>query len=144
MPAGIIAPPTAHKIGRAAWRGVAKAPPTTSRLISKPTSRKKIAIRPSLIHKASGYKRWIESVSNPKGRLSKASKDGPQGELAMTNEITTKKKRTIPPKEGDPSNFLSKTFMSALNILVWSKDIPGWNVLKVKIGQYTILEGLPL
>src|SRR5690554_3414706 len=136
MPAGMTAPPIAHNIGRAACRGVANAPPTTSRLISKPTSRKKMAIRPSLIHRARGYKRWIDSVSNPRGRLSNASKDGPKGELAMTNEITTKKKRTIPPKEGEPSNFWSKTFMSALNILVWLKDIRGVNILKVKIGQY--------
>ena len=48
--AGTIIPPIAAAIGRAAWRGEASSPTRASRFTSRPTSRKKTAIRPSLIH----------------------------------------------------------------------------------------------
>ena len=48
--AGTIMPPMAAAMGMAAWRVDANSPASTSRLISSPTRRKKMAIRPSLIH----------------------------------------------------------------------------------------------
>ncbi len=53
--AGRTAPPTAAVIGRAARRTDASSPTRTSRLISRPTTRKKIAISPSLIHTSSDF-----------------------------------------------------------------------------------------
>ncbi len=50
MSAGTTMPPIAPAIGSAAWRGDDSSPASPSRLISSPTSRKKIAISPSLIH----------------------------------------------------------------------------------------------
>ena len=49
MTAGTIAPPTAATIGSVARRTEASSPTSTSRLISRPTTRKKMAMRPSLI-----------------------------------------------------------------------------------------------
>ena len=50
MEAGTIMPPIAPAMGSAAWRGDASSPASASRLISRPTRRKKTAIKPSLIH----------------------------------------------------------------------------------------------
>ena len=46
--AGPTIPPSAAAIGSAAWRGVASSPTRISRFISSPTTKKKIAIKPSL------------------------------------------------------------------------------------------------
>ena len=48
-------PPRAAAIARAALRGSASSPVSTSRLISSPTTKKKIAISPSLTHSSSGF-----------------------------------------------------------------------------------------
>jgi hypothetical protein len=48
MAAGTTMPPTAATIGSAAVRGSRSSPDTSSYLISRPTTKKKIAIRPSL------------------------------------------------------------------------------------------------
>src|SRR6476659_1224607 len=50
-------PPIAAAIGTIAARGSRRSPSTISRLISRPTTKKKIAIRPSLIH-ASSVSAW--------------------------------------------------------------------------------------
>ena len=49
MADGTSMPPTAAIAGRMARRNVRSSPATSSRLISIPTSRKKIAISPSLM-----------------------------------------------------------------------------------------------
>ena len=54
IPAGTIIPPKAANMGMAAFFGEESSPSTISRLISKPTNRKKIAINPSLIHNETG------------------------------------------------------------------------------------------
>ena len=43
-------PPTAAMAGMAARRGSRSSPSTSSRLISRPTTKKKMAISPSLTH----------------------------------------------------------------------------------------------
>jgi hypothetical protein len=62
MAAGTRKPPIAAITGRAALRGLASAPSQASRLISSPTSRKKIAINPSLIQCSSGLARPIDPI----------------------------------------------------------------------------------
>ena len=57
MRAGNNMPPIAAKIGSVACLREDNSPTRTSRLISKPTTKKKIAIRPSLIQ-------CIRSISN--------------------------------------------------------------------------------
>ena len=47
MSAGTMAPPTAATMGSSAFRGSRSSPMRSSRLISRPTTRKKMAIRPS-------------------------------------------------------------------------------------------------
>ncbi len=49
MPAGTIMPPRAAAIGSAARRKSRSSPTTISRFTSRPTTKKKIAISPSLI-----------------------------------------------------------------------------------------------
>jgi len=48
-------PPTAAKTGRALWFHVESRPSRISRLISRPTKKKKTAISPSLIHSSKGF-----------------------------------------------------------------------------------------
>ena len=48
--AGNSIPPTAAKTGMAAFLNVDSSPSISSRLISKPTNKKKMVINPSLIH----------------------------------------------------------------------------------------------
>ena len=54
MTAGNTAPPSAAAMGNVARRTLSSSPTSSSRLISTPTTRKKMAIRPSLIHSSSG------------------------------------------------------------------------------------------
>ena len=53
--AGIAMPPTAAKPGKTTSAGFFSFPSNTSRFNSSPTRKKKIAIRPSLIHKIIGF-----------------------------------------------------------------------------------------
>ncbi len=48
-------PPSAAATARAAFRGCASSPASTSRLISRPTTKKKMAMSPSFTHKISGF-----------------------------------------------------------------------------------------
>ena len=52
--AGTTMPPMAAIIGRLALRMLESLPARISRLISRPTTKKKIAINPSLIHRIRG------------------------------------------------------------------------------------------
>jgi hypothetical protein len=49
-------PPSAAASGKAALRGEESSPTNTSRLISKPTTKKNSAIKPSLIHREAVWK----------------------------------------------------------------------------------------
>ena len=62
MIAGTAMPPIAAAIGMAALRGEASSPTSSSRLISSPTTKKKITIRPSLTQCASEWLSWNVSV----------------------------------------------------------------------------------
>jgi len=63
-------PPTAAMPGRAALSMLDSSPSRTSRFTSSPTRRKKIAIRPSLIHSSSGL--W--SFSSPTATVTGVSR----------------------------------------------------------------------
>ena len=58
MMTGTIIPPAAAAIGAQTLRPPDSSPTTTSRLISIPTTKKKITIRPSLTHSFSPASRW--------------------------------------------------------------------------------------
>src|SRR5690606_7097566 len=96
----------AQNIGRRACRRVDNSPLTSSRFISNPTKRKKIAIRPSFIQSAVVYRKCIEAVSNPSGVFSIFSNAPPSGELEIVKEISTHTNRIIPPLVGESVNFL--------------------------------------
>src|SRR5471032_2119405 len=91
-------PPIAPAIGRATWAGRDSSPSITSRLISKPTSRKNTAISPSLIHSSRGLlrpavpKAMVRSVSS-----SRCGADS-QGELAnrSANRVAASIGSTLP------------------------------------------------
>jgi len=55
--AGAAIPPTAATMGKRALRNEFSSPTSTSRLISRPTRRKKIAIRKSFTQRMSGFVR---------------------------------------------------------------------------------------
>ena len=77
-------PPTAPTTGRAICEGCDSAPSTISRLISSPTSRKKSAISPSLIHSRTDLSRTIGPSEKPKRIRSRLSTASANGELAST------------------------------------------------------------
>jgi len=52
---GTAMPPMAAMIGKIALSKLDNSPAKTSRFISRPTRKKKIAIKPSLIHKIAGF-----------------------------------------------------------------------------------------
>src|SRR5215475_6686005 len=81
-------PPSAPAIGSATWEGCESSPSTTSRLISSPTSRKKIAIRPSLIHSTSGLLRPNAPNATVSLVPSKRSATQANGELASSRAST--------------------------------------------------------
>ena len=73
MRAGTITPPMAATAGRAAARGSRSSPVTSSRLISRPMTKKKMAIRASLIQASIGSSKtcrpprfmtmWVSRIS---------------------------------------------------------------------------------
>src|SRR5690606_35767831 len=93
-------------MGREACLIEDSSPSTSSRFISKPTSRKKTAIKPSLIQDAILYSKSTLSVLKPITLSSKAAKAGPRGELAIIKETTTQMIKIIPPEVSDFRKFL--------------------------------------
>ncbi len=67
MSAGTTMPPMAAMAGSAAWPKVDSSPRSSSRLISRPTRKKKIAISPSLIHSSSGLSIASAPTRTPTG-----------------------------------------------------------------------------
>jgi hypothetical protein len=78
-------PPMAAAIGSIAFRGSASSPTSSSRLISRPTAKKKIAMRPSLIQwrKSSCTNRSPNEMRN--GTCNICSYPIAHGELAQTS-----------------------------------------------------------
>src|SRR5690606_19731370 len=105
-------------MGRAAFLGEANSPSTSSLLISKPTNRKKITIRPSSIHCLIEYLRWIDSFSKPTCVESKVSKLSPRGELATIKAKTTQTINNIPPPVLDSKNSLKERRLISFDIVV--------------------------
>ena len=92
--AGINIPPIAAIIGNDALLKLESSPSKSSRLISKPTKRKKIAINPSLIQTEIGYCkcRFSEPILVSKIFWNEI----PKGEFAMKSERITQKIKRIP------------------------------------------------
>ena len=86
-------PPIAAKIGSAAFFGFRSSPWRISFRISRPTIKKKIAIKPSLI------KPWKGSTASLKSE--------PTGVLAIINAITEAKTRKMPPELSRAKNLRS-------------------------------------
>ena len=110
-------PPSAPAIGSATCEGRDSSPSTTSRLISSPTSRKKNAISPSLIHSSSGLlspmsRYWMVNLS-----ANAACTASRSGELASTSA------RTAAPSRGKAD--AASLSMKALNRLTRVTVTPG-------------------
>ncbi|MNE93392.1 hypothetical protein D3C80_1912400 [compost metagenome] len=84
-------PPRAAKPGRARWLQVDNWPASISRLISRPTSMKKIAIRPSLIQCS------IDSPASLTCRVAKYT--SAHGELATISAASAAAMRITPPAD---------------------------------------------
>lgn len=94
--AGTSMPPIAPAIANPALRGEDSSPTSSSRLISRPTSRKNSTINPSLIQWSSD----LESAA-PSGPMvhfvsQSARYVSPQGELAQTSAITALSSSRVP------------------------------------------------
>ena len=73
MRAGATRPPSAAATGRSALRKVESCPTESSRLISSPTTKKKIAIKPSLTQWAADIAKLHVPSVNPRGAWSMCS-----------------------------------------------------------------------
>ena len=107
MSAGTMAPPIAQRIGRDACLGEESSPSTISRLISSPTSRKKIAINPSLIQSSVLYFKCTVSESKPKGVSKNDCSPGPAAVLATMRDKMTQINNKMPPALLDLKKFLN-------------------------------------
>ena len=100
--AGKITPPAAANTGNAAFLAEESAPLDTSRLISRPTSRKKIAIRPSLIQRISA----LESAQSPtpivNGVDHNAAYESPAEEFAQIIAVIEASSSKMPPTAPAP------------------------------------------
>ena len=97
-PAGTIIPPRAAIAGIAARLGSASSPSTNSRLISSPTTKKKIAIRPSFTQCSNDSSRWKSPNSiSSRSRCQKSAMSFPQPVLASTSALIVAISSTTPP-----------------------------------------------
>ena len=78
-------PPMAANAGNAIFCGLFKSPTTTSRFNSKPTNKKKMAIKPSFIHNSSGLFISNLSIATVKFSVKSCSYSQLNGELATIN-----------------------------------------------------------
>ena len=101
-------PPIAANTGRAACFGDESSPSTNSLLISKPTSRKKIAIRPSFIHKRRGYLKFTLPKLHPNSVSSKSENKLLAPELAIIKLITTHTRSIAPPADLEVKKSLNE------------------------------------
>ena len=97
MPAGTTIPPTAATIGRAAVRGSRRSPLTSSYLISRPTTKKKITIRASLTQCWSDSSRCSGPTSSVRWVCQSASYDDAHGLLAQSRAAAAASSRRIEP-----------------------------------------------
>lgn len=90
--AGNITPPAAENTGSSAFLTSESSPFKISLFISRPTRRKKTAIRPSLTQCSS----VLEKKSMPAFFCQNAMYDSPMKTLVISREITVNNKRSIP------------------------------------------------
>ena len=107
MTAGTIIPPSAAMPGRTAADFSRSSPATSSRLISRPTTKKKMAIRPS-------FTQWVRSSRTEKLPMvtaisvcQKSTYDWSHGELAHTRAMTVAARRKTPPAASTSRNDAS-------------------------------------
>src|ERR671919_160119 len=97
MSAGATIPPRAAHAGSAAFRGSRSSPSTSSRLISRPTTKKKIAISPSLIQ----WRRSRSSRRSPSATVrsvvQRSRYEASQGELAHASATIAAITSATPP-----------------------------------------------
>ena len=89
-------PPSAAAIGSAARRSSRSSPTTISRLTSSPTTKKKIAIRPSLTQWRSECTKSTGPNRRPTGVFQKARNGSAAGELARARAAAVTASSAIP------------------------------------------------
>ena len=90
--AGTMTPPTAAAIASAACRGTRISPTSTSRLISRPTTKKKSAIRPS-------FTQWRSDAVTPNASLPTVSVGVPERLVGVGNRSVGQQQRGRRAKE---------------------------------------------
>ena len=119
MAAGTIMPPSAAMAGKATLLASESSPITASRLISRPTSRKKIAISRSLTQTPSG----LSSANSPSWILkcvcSSASYPSASGEFAAIIASTPATTSRMPLADSSLRNSRIATREPALLTSVW-------------------------
>jgi len=100
-------PPRAPAAGSASVGRLDSWPSATSRLISRPTSRKNTAIRPSLIQSSSGLASASAPIRTSTGVSHRAPYQARNGELASSIASTPAPTRTIPPAASSARNSRS-------------------------------------
>jgi len=94
--AGTIIPPRAAATGRMARLTEESSPARSSRFISRPTTKKKIAIRPSLIQRSSGLVSAASPMPMVKGICQVAVYASLNGEFANTKAVMVARIRSTP------------------------------------------------
>ena len=94
--AGTTMPPSAAMAGRAALRGSLRSPTTSSRLISKPATKKKMVISPSLTQWTSDSSRWTGPTVTSTWWCQKWSTASAAPVLASTRAVTAPTMRAMP------------------------------------------------
>lgn len=94
-------PPKAAVIGRRAFLSEERRPINSSRLISSPTTKKKITIRPSLIQWWTDNAYVASPHETPIFVCRSSVYDSAQGELAQTRASRVQAKRTMLPETSE-------------------------------------------
>jgi hypothetical protein len=97
--AGTAMPPNAATIATAARRGSRNSPPTISYLISRPTTKKKTAMRASLTQCRRSSARTNRPTSMVTSVVQNCSYASDHGEFASTSATSAATSRTIPPAD---------------------------------------------
>ena len=95
--AGTSAPPNAATTGRVARRTESSSPTSTSRLISRPMTRKNTAIRASLIHHCRSRLRSNPATRNSSSVCHRSSYEAAHGEFTQTSATTVARISSTPP-----------------------------------------------
>mmetsp|Transcript_9462 Transcript_9462/g.34428 ORF Transcript_9462/g.34428 Transcript_9462/m.34428 type:complete len:212 (+) Transcript_9462:1240-1875(+) len=106
MPMGATMPPSAPKHGRSAALTLEREPKTNSRLISRPTMKKKMAMRPSLTHSCA--LRWRPSEAGPMWKCSQNPMKPPLiAEFARKSDSAVAPRSMMEPRPWSRSSWMS-------------------------------------